>query len=132
MCKNDCSWNLTADRLLQPVLLFLLRLKPSHGYELIQRLAQLDLLEGEADPATVYRNLRRMEQEGLVISSWEATGTGPARRRYAVTPKGDELLDAWMVAVRRQKEKLEKFIQLYEKNQYMGNTQGGENCISEG
>ncbi|WP_259498916.1 PadR family transcriptional regulator [Desulfofundulus thermocisternus] len=132
MCRNDCSWNLTADRLLQPVLLFLLRLKPSHGYELIQRLARLDLLEGDADPATVYRNLRRMEQEALVVSSWEATGTGPARRRYAVTPKGDELLDAWMLAVRRQKEKLEKFIQLYENHLDSEKARGGENLLPEG
>jgi poly-beta-hydroxybutyrate-responsive repressor len=130
MCKCSCSWNFTADRLLLPVLLFLLRLKPAHGYELIQKLAQLDLLEGEVDPATVYRNLRRMEQEALVVSSWEATGTGPARRKYTLTSRGEELLDECMLAVRRQKEKLEKFIRLYE-NECRPDLQGGESCLPQ-
>ncbi|MBE3588859.1 MAG: helix-turn-helix transcriptional regulator [Thermoanaerobacteraceae bacterium] len=116
MCKNSCSCQLPADRLLQPLLLFLLLLKPSHGYELIQRLARLDLLEGEVDPTTVYRNLRRMEQEELVSSSWEAVETGPARRQYAVTSRGEELLHAWMATIARQKEKLERFIDLYEQS----------------
>lgn len=101
---------------MQPLLLFLLKLQPSHGYELIQRLARLDLLEGETDPTTVYRNLRRMEQEELVSSSWEAAETGPARRQYAITTRGEELLHAWMAAIRRQKEKLDRFIGLYEQS----------------
>ncbi len=101
------------EHLIQPLLLFLLCQKPAHGYELIQRLSSLAFLDAEVDPATVYRNLRRMEQDGLVSSRWEAGGSGPARRLYAVTAGGRAVLKDWMAALVREKIRLEKFIQEY-------------------
>jgi len=98
------------ERLVQPFLLFLLCQKPAHGYELIQRLSSLSFLDTEVDPATIYRNLRRMEQDGLVASRWEAGESGPARRLYEVTAGGREALKDWVVAIAREKDKLEKFI----------------------
>lgn len=101
------------ERLVQPYLLLLLCRKPDHGYELIQRLSSADYTGGEVDPATVYRYLRRMEQEGLVKSRWEAGPAGPARRKYEVTGRGEELLVAWTETIARQKEKLESFLTEY-------------------
>jgi PadR family transcriptional regulator, regulatory protein PadR len=60
----------------------LLVAKPAHGYELIRVLHDIDTIEGDLDPATVYRNLRRMEEDGLVSSYWESDSAGPARRLY--------------------------------------------------
>ncbi len=99
--------------LMQPFLLFLLCQKPAHGYELIQRLGSLSFSGAEPDPATVYRNLRRMEHGGLVASRWEAGESGPARRLYEVTPEGREVLKGWVTAIAGEKDKLEKFIQEY-------------------
>ena len=101
------------EHLIQPLLLFLLRQKPAHGYELIQRLSSAAFLEAEVDPATVYRNLRRMEQDGLVSSRWEAGGSGPARRLYAVTAAGGVALGKWMAVLAREKTKLEKLLREY-------------------
>lgn len=102
-----------AERLIQAQLLLLLAEKPAHGYELIQRLNEADFADGEADVATVYRHLRRMDHEGLVTSRWEAGPAGPARRLYTLTPRGREMLRAWAATVEHQKEKLEKFLQRY-------------------
>ncbi|MEW5762910.1 MAG: helix-turn-helix transcriptional regulator [Bacillota bacterium] len=101
------------ERLLQAHLLLLLAENPAHGYELIQRLNEADFANGEADVATVYRHLRRMDQEGLLASRWEAGAAGPARRLYTLTPRGREVLDAWAASVQEQKEKLESFLRRY-------------------
>jgi poly-beta-hydroxybutyrate-responsive repressor len=80
------------EKLTWPCLLFLLYRKPAHGYELIQRLHDMGLQGGDADPATIYRNLRRLEEEQLVASHWETGHSGPARRLYHLTPAGEQAL----------------------------------------
>jgi len=105
----------TGERLLEPHLLLLLCRKADHGYELIARLARADFTDGEVDPATVYRNLRRMEREGLVGSRWEAGRSGPARRLYEVTARGRQALAAWSETINRQREKLSVFLAEFER-----------------
>lgn len=106
--------NLPSDRLIEAQLLLLLQIKPSHGYELIQRLNDSDFTLGEVDPATVYRHLRRMDKEDLVKSHWETGPSGPGRRLYTITNNGEVLLAQWTASIRQQREKLENFIKTYE------------------
>lgn len=61
---------------------------PTHGYDLPVLLAPLGL--GATDRGFVYRTLRSMEAEGLVVSAWDPSPNGPARRTYTVTPAGRE------------------------------------------
>lgn len=110
---SSTATGLPVERLIQPQLLLLLGLKSAHGYELIQRLNEANFTAGEVDPATVYRNLRRMNKEGLVNSHWEAGPTGPGRRCYTITTQGKEILENWVESIRQQKEKLEFFLKLY-------------------
>ena len=63
----------------------------TYGYELPVLLAPLGL--AATDRGFVYRTLRAMEAEGLVVSAWDLSPTGPARRTYSVTPAGR----AWAV-----------------------------------
>lgn len=77
---------------LRPCLLLLLAEGTSHGYELLDQVAELGL--GRADPGRLYRCLRAMDQEGLVQSVWEPSTSGPARRTYALTGDGREWLHA--------------------------------------
>jgi DNA-binding PadR family transcriptional regulator len=44
----------------------------------------------------VYRALRRLEANGRVTSSWDTSGSGPARRLYTLTPSGYEHLAEWV------------------------------------
>jgi DNA-binding PadR family transcriptional regulator len=66
------------------------------------------------DPAAIYRNLRRMENEGLVKSRWDMEGNGPAKRIYRITPEGEEILHGWTITLRQRREALDRFLELYE------------------
>ncbi len=97
---------------IRPRLLLQLSKKPAHGYEL------LEVLESEnlptPDPSTLYRTLRHFEEEGLVHSTWDTSGAGPARRVYELTDQGVEFLHAWAVNIRRIRSRLGKFLAEYE------------------
>ncbi len=75
---------------LRPCLLLLLAEGTSHGYELLDQMAELGM--DRSDPGRVYRCLRAMDEEGLVHSTWEPSTVGPARRTYTVTDEGREWL----------------------------------------
>jgi len=87
----DCPSGKT-ERFIQPCLLLALRKQPSYGYELLEKILEFGFLDGPADPGMVYRHLRKLEEEGFVSSTWDTSGTGPARRYYSLTKEGDELL----------------------------------------
>jgi PadR family transcriptional regulator PadR len=98
---------------IQPWLLLLLAQKPTHGYELMERLDQDEEAPG-ADPGLLYRTLRQLEQDGLVRSTWDTEGRGPARRVYEITDEGMEYLHAWAVDIRRTRERLDRFLAEYQ------------------
>lgn len=106
---------LSTEKMFQPTMLIFVCRKPTHGYELIQELSRHGFAEGEIEPATVYRHLRRMEESGYVKSRWDTGGPGPARRLYEITPEGLDHLKAWGGLLKRRKEKLEEFLDLLEK-----------------
>jgi DNA-binding PadR family transcriptional regulator len=62
----------------------------------------------------LYRLLRALEEEELVSSEWDASSPGPAKRRYAITPAGERLLDQWVEALRRSQERTAHFLARYE------------------
>jgi poly-beta-hydroxybutyrate-responsive repressor len=98
---------------IQPRLLLQLSKKPAHGYELMETLAKEDD-HPAPDPGALYRTLRQLEEEGLVRSTWDTDGTGPARRVYELTDQGLEYLHAWAINIRRTKARLECFLVEYE------------------
>ena len=68
-------------------LLLLLAEQPRHGYELAASLKTWEF-EG-VTPSLVYRELARLEDDGLVQSFWAASqARGPARHMYELTPAG--------------------------------------------
>ncbi len=62
----------------------------TYGYEILSTLEGAGL-DGVGD-ASVYGTLRRLEQAGHLSSRLEASGSGPARKYYSVTPAGLEQL----------------------------------------
>ena len=100
-------------RFAQPWLLLQLAKQPAHGYELMEGLAQQDS-QPALDPGTLYRILRFFEEEGVVSSEWETGGAGPARRVYKVTDQGLDYLHVWAAAVRRDRDRLDRFLADYE------------------
>jgi poly-beta-hydroxybutyrate-responsive repressor len=100
---------------IQPSILLALKQKPSYGYELIQEIPQFGFVEGQVPPGMIYRHLRELEDNGLVVSQWETEGTGPAKRVYQLTAEGLEVLAFWIGYMKNQAERLVTFIEIYEK-----------------
>jgi PadR family transcriptional regulator PadR len=107
-------WDVRArvERFVEPSLLLLLRERPLHGYELLERIPELG--EGRVDIGNLYRLLRRLEDEGLVRSEWSADLPGPAKRTYELTEEGRRLLDRWAEALRRAQTTIAGFLERYE------------------
>ena len=107
-------WDVRArvERFVEPSLLLLLRERPLHGYELLERIPELG--EGRVDIGNLYRLLRRLEDEGLVRSEWSADLPGPAKRTYELTAEGRRLLDRWAEALGEAQGTIGKFLDRYE------------------
>ena len=100
------------ERFIEPCILLLLRKnQPIHGYELIDYLAAYGV---SGDSGALYRTLRRLEDDGMVISKWETHAGGPAKRIYEITTTGKDLLAHWITNFRNTKNKLDRFINEFE------------------
>ena len=97
-------------RFVEPVLLFLLRKKgQSYGYELAKDLREYALTDAEVEVAALYRTLRTLEQNDCVTSHWDVEGTGPARRLYRLTARGEEHLGEWIVVLDHMTKSMGRF-----------------------
>ena len=103
-------WHVLArvERFTEPALLLLLRERPTHGYDLLERLPELTG-ESRVEMGNLYRLLRALEEEGLVASAWS-----DGKRTYSITERGLQLLDQWAEALRRAQERTQRFIDRYE------------------
>ena len=108
----DGSWAVRArvERFGEPALLLLLSRGPTHGYELLERLPE-HLGDERVDVGNVYRALRGLEEEGLVVSEWRADLPGPAKRTYTLTDDGRRALEAWLGALESLRDGLSGFIE---------------------
>lgn len=83
--------------LLAPSILLLLSESPGHGYELMERLRPLGFDWG--GPGPIYRELRSLEDVGLITSDWFVGQSGPGRRVYDITLSGRHSLDRSIAGV---------------------------------
>jgi len=98
-------------RFVEPVLLYLLKAKGSaHGYELMTALAEHALTDAAADSAVTYRTLRQLEMAGMVASTWDVSGNGPARRRYQLTEAGEARLLLWVQLLDQLSGSMARFV----------------------
>lgn len=96
---------------LQIAVLALLR-KRCYGYQLGKDLAERGL---DTEEGTLYPILRRLEDQGLVASSWDVAGTRP-RKYYEITAPGEETLDRLLGTWRRIHEALSGVVARSEKS----------------
>lgn len=94
-----------------PWVLLVLKQWSLHGYLILQQLERMGF--SGVDHATLYRELRRLEGQGLVTSEWEAGDSGPARRVYSITSAGEEMLLGWTEVVSGYQRMINGFFDLY-------------------
>jgi PadR family transcriptional regulator, regulatory protein PadR len=110
-------WRVRArvERFAEASVLLLLRDRPgAHGYELLEELAA-QFPGPQPDMGNLYRLLRSLEEESFVRSEWDADAPGPARRRYWLSPEGEQLLDAWAAGLRRARTRIDDFLRTHGK-----------------
>jgi len=78
----------------RPILLSILSDGESYGYAILQRIETLSGGELEWQDGTLYPVLHRLENEGLISSTWRVAENGRRRKYYAITAKGREALEA--------------------------------------
>jgi poly-beta-hydroxybutyrate-responsive repressor len=107
----------TVPRFLQPLVLLILVDGDRHGYEILQRIVQTGIFSDSlpSEPG-LYRILKDLEKRGLCASSWDTTGSGPARHVYSITASGRECLANWQKTLQSYTAFLEKMTGLIEKS----------------
>lgn len=71
----------------EPVVLKLLSERMMYGYEIIRLVNERTNGAFQWKEGTLYPCLHRLEEQGLIRSQWELTGSKP-RRYYSITGKG--------------------------------------------
>lgn len=102
------------ERFLEVCLLLLLYDEIGYGYGLIEHLVQFGFSVDDLNVSTLYRSLRKMENEGLVTSRWEEGSQGPKRRLYEITMNGKSELDQWIRILKVRKSRIESLISRYD------------------
>ena len=101
---SSASW-------LVPFLLLVLQEQDSYGYELTWSMSDFDF--GPRNPLVVYRALRQMEEEGMVVSEGDGFDGRLSYRRYLITGPGKACLEFWVNSLARYREKVDLFLRLY-------------------
>ena len=76
----------------KPIILSILASGESYGYAILQRIENLSGGELSWDDSTLYPVLHRLENEGLLASSWRVAENGRRRKYYRLTDQGSEEL----------------------------------------
>jgi PadR family transcriptional regulator PadR len=99
-------------RFIEPVVLYLLKkLGQAHGYQLAAELPEHSLSGAAVDRGAMYRTLRQLEETGHVISDWDVSGQGPAKRLYRLTEAGDAYLRQWTLLIEQMAGSMSDFVQ---------------------
>ena len=102
--------------ILRPSLLLLLVEKESHGYEIYDQLEAFGFDLEWLDSSIVYRDLREMEEMGLIESSWDDDSKGPKRRVYRILADGQERLKDWIDNLESIQDRIQKLRERYDKS----------------
>ena len=93
---------------LEYCVLALLREGERYGFDLVRALGDVDgMLRSEG---TIYPLLTRLRRDGLVSSSWRESPTGPPRRYYRLTPRGERALAGFREEWQRFRDAVDRIL----------------------
>ncbi len=109
--KKICAkFGFKMNSIIYAVFLTSLAKEPLYGYLLVEKLKEYGIESSLVPYGAAYRILRSMEENGLVISRWETSGNGPAKRIYEITDEGFVFLRKWLISARKNFEIIEKIL----------------------
>jgi PadR family transcriptional regulator, regulatory protein PadR len=101
-----------------PFLLLLMRGRDSCGHELARGIADLD--SGMMRPEAVYRALRQMEGEGLVLSGGNRLYRMLPWHKYSITELGEAYLEFWANSLAQCQEDIGPLLRAYAESSARG------------
>lgn len=101
--------------LVEPAALAALLAQGGYGYDMRRTILDMSGGEVDVDSGGLYRSLRRLEEEGAVVSRWVEDCSGPRRREYELTSDGVALAEQWLAALRSRRKLDELLVDLLEK-----------------
>jgi len=101
---------------MEPFVLLLIAEKPSHGYELANKLSEFGIfISGVGQMGNLYRMLAQLENMGLVTTDWDTETAGPAKKIYRITKYGLEILDNYAKELLNFKKRIDEFLDRHSK-----------------
>lgn len=94
---------------LEYCVLALLREEERYGFDLVKALGAADGMV--TSEGTIYPLLSRLRKDGLVVTKWVESPSGPPRRYYRLTPKGTRALDDFADEWRRFRNAVDRFVE---------------------
>ena len=118
MCQSkECwcheSYGYPERRWLQFLILRSVYEKPTYGYNIIKEIEKISYGRHKIKSGTMYTTLRRMEKDDLLRSTWKKSESGPDRREYSVTKKGEKHLKKWLEMIMERKKMVDKMVKFY-------------------
>ena len=113
--EDEGRWEVRSrvERFVEAAVLLLLREESRHGYDLASALGEF-VGDESVDIGNLYRLLRSLEREGLVVSEWTTASSGRPTRAYQLTEEGSRVLDRWVESVKETRERLNTFLDRYQ------------------
>lgn len=93
-------------------LLLCVREDGASGSDLIEEMRDLGF--GSVRPGEMYRTLRELKSEGLVVCEGQKAEYVLSRRRYTITALGEAYLELLANALESYRGEVERFFRLYE------------------
>jgi PadR family transcriptional regulator, regulatory protein PadR len=97
-------------------LLVILRERDCYGFELARQVIDFDL--GATRSEAVYRALRQMKKEGMVVSKSERPGSEPSWLRYSITALGEAYIEYFANVLGQYRKEVNLLFRFY-KEQHM-------------
>ena len=94
---------------------------PSHGYAIARRIEQQSANALSMKEGTLYPALRVLEQDEMIAGAWEVQPSGPARKVYRITAKGQADLT-------KRRQEWEQYVTMM--NTIMGRTRDAQSALN--
>ncbi len=94
---------------LEYCVLALLREREWYGFELVRELSRGDGIV--TSEGTIYPLLSRLRRDGLVETMWRESASGPPRRYYQLTRRGEEALERFGSEWARFRASVDRFLE---------------------
>ena len=97
------------ERFVQPSVLMYLNTESLHGFSLLKKLRESDVMDYSGiDPTGLYRMLKKMESAGLMTSRWDTERSPQPRKIYSISEEGRYCLSNWKKTLIEYKYAIDK------------------------